>query len=203
MTFRVLAVLQSARDFVAILLREQSWDGNTANFREIVIHSFASLAIANGQCPIWYCNVETAALTDLQNFTVLDIVPRLVFYLKHDVSETGFCLVGKTERATSLVLSIGAIWVGITWRRRQDPVSEFKWKTGRWIMSRIVIIIVIYLRHKLVDPRNLFRAVLDVEINCTPFSLNLRDGSQKRIMRIHNQLLLYLWSGGALNVCII
>jgi hypothetical protein len=45
-----------------------------------------------------------------------------------------------------LALSIGYNWVGSTWGRRQNPVSEtpfFKYKTGRWIISRNVIVNVI------------------------------------------------------------
>jgi hypothetical protein len=44
------------------------------------------------------------------------------------------------------------------WRRRQNPVSEasyFEWNTGRWIMSRIAIVILIYHRHKPIDSINL------------------------------------------------
>jgi hypothetical protein len=42
-----------------------------------------------------------------------------------------------------LALPIGSNWVVTTWRRRQNPVSEtlcFKYKTGRWIISRIIIV---------------------------------------------------------------
>jgi hypothetical protein len=69
-----------------------------------------------------------------------------VYFLKHNVSETGFCLrvqvkptqLGPIDRASvythleagtgvrrqGLSLSTGPNWVGPTWRRRQNPVSE-------------------------------------------------------------------------------
>jgi hypothetical protein len=36
-----------------------------------------------------------------------------------------------------------------------SPKSSFKYKTRRWIMSRIVIVILIYYRHKPIDGINL------------------------------------------------
>jgi hypothetical protein len=68
----------------------------------------------------WYINTT---------ITILDIIHRPIFYLKH-VSETGFCLLLSWAQSTELVplsglaMSIGPNWVGITWRRRQNPVSE-------------------------------------------------------------------------------
>jgi hypothetical protein len=72
----------------------------------------------------------------------------IVFYIMHDVSETGFRLslqVEPTHLALTqiLPLSVGPKWVGSTWRQRQNQLSEtscFKWKTERWLMSRIVIV---------------------------------------------------------------
>jgi hypothetical protein len=71
--------------------------------------------------------------------TNLNIISHPVFYLKYNISETGFCLRLKVERT-------------------QNPLSEtpcFKQKTGRWIMSRIVIVMLIYHRHKPIDSINL------------------------------------------------
>jgi hypothetical protein len=57
--------------------------------------------------------------------TILNIKNTLAFYIKHDVSETGFCLRLQVEvRRQRLALSIGSNWVGSTWRRRQNEVSE-------------------------------------------------------------------------------
>jgi hypothetical protein len=51
---------------------------------------------------------------------ILDIIYRPVFYLKHNLSETGFCLHLQLVQR----LSIGPNWVGTTLRQRQNPVSE-------------------------------------------------------------------------------
>jgi hypothetical protein len=67
----------------------------------------------------------------------MDIIHRPVFYLEHDVSETGFCL-GRQAECTQL----GSIDRYILCLRRQKPASKiscFKYKTGRWITSRISI----------------------------------------------------------------
>jgi hypothetical protein len=48
--------------------------------------------------------------------TILDIIHCPVFYLKHGVSETGFC--------QRIALSIESNRVGSTWKRRQNRVSE-------------------------------------------------------------------------------
>jgi hypothetical protein len=53
------------------------------------------------------------------------------FYLKHDVSETGFCLRLQVE-----LTQLG-------------PIDRIK--TGRWIMSRNTTVVLIYHRHKLLD----------------------------------------------------
>jgi hypothetical protein len=53
-----------------------------------------------------------------------------------------------------LALSIGPNWVGYTWRWIQNPVAEtscFKIKTGRWIVSRNIIFVLMYHRHELLD----------------------------------------------------
>jgi hypothetical protein len=71
----------------------------------------------------WYINVT---------ITILDIFLRPVFYLKLDVSESGFRLrrqveltqLGPTEAGDKDQLSVRPVWVGSTWRRRQNPVSE-------------------------------------------------------------------------------
>jgi hypothetical protein len=78
--------------------------------------------------------------TENINFKILYIIHRSAFYLKHKVSETGFFLrfyvlptqVGPIGRASpclrsggqGLALSIGPTWVGSSWRRRQNPISE-------------------------------------------------------------------------------
>jgi hypothetical protein len=53
-------------------------------------------------------------------------------------------------RRQRLALSTGLIWEGSTWRRRQNPVSEtlFLNKTGRWIMTKIMIVILVCHCHK-------------------------------------------------------
>jgi hypothetical protein len=70
--------------------------------------------------------------------TILDIIHRPVFCLKHNVSETGFCLrlqlqptqVVPTDRARFYLrrqrraVSVGSNRVGSTWRPRQNSVSE-------------------------------------------------------------------------------
>jgi PIN domain nuclease of toxin-antitoxin system len=72
----------------------------------------------------------------------LDIIDRLVHLKK-----TTF------RRLDSVsVLSIWSNWVGFTLGRRQNPVSEtlwfFKKWTRRWIMSKNIILVIIYHRHK-------------------------------------------------------
>jgi hypothetical protein len=64
---------------------------------------------------------------------VLEMVSRPVIYLKHCVSETGFSSSGGSY---SVELS-------------------FNLNTTRWVMSRIVIVILIYHRHKPIDSINL------------------------------------------------
>jgi hypothetical protein len=55
-----------------------------------------------------------------------------------------------------LTLSIGHNCVRSTRRQKQNPVSETLCVLNkRWIMSRIVIIILIYHRHKPIDSINL------------------------------------------------
>jgi hypothetical protein len=54
------------------------------------------------------------------------------------------------------------------WRREQNPVSETLCLTGRWIMSRIMIVILIYHRHKPIDSISL----LDFERRRNVFSLS-------------------------------
>jgi hypothetical protein len=99
--------------------------------------------------------------------TMLNIIHCSVFYLKHKFlrldSVSAFrwnlhswfllcwfnkpywccCWYPETEIVSNIVDS--------TWRWRQNPVSEallFKWKTGRWLMSKIVIVLLIYHSHK-------------------------------------------------------
>jgi hypothetical protein len=50
---------------------------------------------------------------------ILHTIHRPVFYLKHNVSETGLSPVRETETS-----STGSDWVGSTLRRRQNEVSE-------------------------------------------------------------------------------
>jgi hypothetical protein len=47
------------------------------------------------------------------------LFPSSCFSLKHNLSETAFCLWRQ-----GLTLLIGSNWVGFVWRRRQNPVSE-------------------------------------------------------------------------------
>jgi hypothetical protein len=88
----------------------------------------------------WYINIT---------ITIVDIIHRPVFYLNYNVSETGFCLHLLVEDQY-----IGPTWVSTTRTRRQNPVSEtlcFKCKTGRLVMSRIIIVVLICNRHKSID----------------------------------------------------
>jgi hypothetical protein len=78
--------------------------------------------------------------TSAENITItdLDIIHCPALYLKHYFLETRFCLslqveptqMGPTERTSlcyrtrkRLDLSVGPIWVGSTWRRKENPVS--------------------------------------------------------------------------------
>jgi hypothetical protein len=68
-------------------------------------------------------------------------------------------------RRQRLALPVWPIWAASTWRRRQNPVSEmlrFKQKTGRWIMSRIVIVILVCHRHKPIDSINLLGSLSSI-----------------------------------------
>jgi hypothetical protein len=54
-----------------------------------------------------------------------------------------------SHRALGLALSIRRYWIGTTWRRRYYPVSGyFQRKTGRWIISRIVLVTLMYHHHR-------------------------------------------------------
>jgi hypothetical protein len=105
--------------------------------------------------------VQEYETTHFITITILDIIHWPNFYLNHDVSGTGFCLCVQIKpsqlgpipvRRQSLALSTGSKWVGSTWRRKQNPVSETSY-FKKWIMSRIEIII--YHRHKPIDSINL------------------------------------------------
>jgi hypothetical protein len=92
---------------------------------------------------------------------IRDIIHRPVFYLKHDILETGFCLqteltqVGPVERA-GLCLRIGPEYVQPEdGDRIQSQKSCFKQKAESWIMPRIVIVILIYYCHKPIYSINL------------------------------------------------
>jgi hypothetical protein len=72
----------------------------------------------------------------------------------------GFCCVGFTNSIgvgvlrQRLALRLWLTWVASNWRRRQNLVSGtfyFKYKTGWWITSRTVKVILIYHRHKPTD----------------------------------------------------
>jgi hypothetical protein len=64
------------------------------------------------------------------NIMLLDIIHHPVFiqkhvpvyFSKHNVSETGFCL--RLQVQTEIEKSIEPNWVGFTWRRKQNAVSE-------------------------------------------------------------------------------
>jgi hypothetical protein len=51
--------------------------------------------------------------------TILDIIDSPAFHLKHNGSETGFCV-----RAQRLALFISPNWVGSAWRRGENSVNE-------------------------------------------------------------------------------
>jgi hypothetical protein len=65
-------------------------------------------------------------------YIILDIIHHPVFYLKHGISVTAFCLRLQVEPAQldpkdnpeTETISIHWTWVGSTWRRRHNPVSE-------------------------------------------------------------------------------
>jgi hypothetical protein len=71
----------------------------------------------------WYINIT---------ITIFNIIHRPLFYLKHDASETGFCLrpqVRPTEMGPIEALSKGPIWVGSTWTRTQYSSFFYKDRT--------------------------------------------------------------------------
>jgi hypothetical protein len=104
----------------------------------------------------WYINIT---------ITILDIIPRSVLYLKqafwilNSVPVFRWRLSWAQQIELVCLLETGPNWVRSTWRWRQNAVSEtlcLKRRTGRWIMSRIVIVILIYHRHKPIDSIKLF-----------------------------------------------
>jgi hypothetical protein len=83
---------------------------------------------------------------------------RPVYFSKHNVSETLFCL-----RLQVKPTQLGPI----------DRASPYH-RTGRWIMSRNIIFILMYHRHKLLDlmdwiclaqDRDLWRALVNTVMN--------------------------------------
>jgi hypothetical protein len=79
----------------------------------------------------WYISIT---------ITILNIIYPPVFYYKHYLSKTGFCLWRQ-----EIFLLIEVNWVGSTCKRRQNPAFEascFKQKTERWLMPRILIPII-------------------------------------------------------------
>jgi hypothetical protein len=74
-------------------------------------------------------------------YSLSPIIHRPTFRRLDSLSVLRWTYSGRRQR---LSLSIGPNWAGSTWRHRQNLVSEtlcfeVKQKTGRWIMSRIVI----------------------------------------------------------------
>jgi hypothetical protein len=75
--------------------------------------------------------VASYMLLKFKTVAILDIILRPVFYLKYDVSQTGFCLrfqvvlsqLGYYHRKQILALSIGRNRV-VSLEDRQNPVSE-------------------------------------------------------------------------------
>jgi hypothetical protein len=107
----------------------------------------------------WYINITV---------TILDFIHRPVFYLKQDVSETWCSLhevhtqVGPTDKA-SISLRSG---LSSTWRRIQNQVSEtsiFNYDTGRWIISRIVMVIHGYYINCSLNSQNLSSRVAQLQ----------------------------------------
>jgi hypothetical protein len=80
----------------------------------------------------WYINIT---------ITILDIIQRPAFYLKHDVSETDFCLRLEAKPTQKDSTEWASLYLRL--------------ETGRWIMSRFMIVILIYHRHKPIDIINL------------------------------------------------
>jgi hypothetical protein len=84
-------------------------------------------------CSFWIFYFKS--LLCVITITDLNIIHRLVIYIKHDVSEAGFCLrlkvvpthlgpIGRAKSGNILVLCIGTYWVGHTWRRRQSSLRN-------------------------------------------------------------------------------
>jgi hypothetical protein len=78
--------------------------------------------------------------------TILGIIHRPVFYLKHDVSETEFCLRLEVEPT-----HLGPI--DPDWNEREELylLGQTEYVPGRWIMSRIEIAKLTYHPHKPTD----------------------------------------------------
>jgi hypothetical protein len=66
--------------------------------------------------------------------TILEIIHRPVFYLKHDVSETGFCL--SLQVNTTQLGSIDTASLCL-----RNFCFKYEYKKGRWIMPRNVNVI--------------------------------------------------------------
>jgi hypothetical protein len=66
----------------------------------------------------WYINIT---------ITILDIIHRLVFYLKHDVSEAGFCLRLQTEPTQMGLIEEPSL--------SQDPSGQVPHEDGDKIQS--------------------------------------------------------------------
>jgi hypothetical protein len=84
------------------------------------------------------------------------------FYLNRDVSETGFCL--RLQVELNLAQQIGLVYFSgpqadtcsIYWAQLKTETEFSLWNVVFWwIMSRIVIVILIYHRHKPIDSINL------------------------------------------------
>jgi hypothetical protein len=80
----------------------------------------------------------------------LDIIHRLVHFLKsHNISETGFCVRPQEIRASSIYwIQLSRFYLRTeTESSLRNVVFFFKW-TRRWIMSKNIILVIIYHRHK-------------------------------------------------------
>jgi hypothetical protein len=108
--------------FVSLTFRQSTGWTKSLPFR------YTTMSIKSTGVWRWYVDITV---------TILDIIQNPVFYLKQNISKTGFGHLFKIEHSKlgpiyrdslclpphRLYLSIWPNWVGSTWKRRQNPVS--------------------------------------------------------------------------------
>jgi hypothetical protein len=107
--------------------------------------------LAHSSCYCCISNLEN--ILNHITITILDIIHWPVFYLR--TRHFGDWIVSPVRRQ-GIALPLEPHWVGFTWRRRQNTDSETVFYIKERTMFKIMIVILIYHRHKHMDNIKLY-----------------------------------------------